>query len=51
MALLKILATQSVYSCSGFSKIYHFLERILMDRIDRKNDLDSKLQIYYYMFR
>ena len=31
--------------CS-FSKISHFLERILMEHIDMKNSLDSKLQIH-----
>ena len=31
--------------CS-FSKISHFLERILMEHIDMKNSLDSKLQVY-----
>ena len=29
----------------GFSKISHFLERILMEHIDMKNSLDSQLQI------
>ena len=31
-------------SCFGISKILHFLERILMEHIDMKNSLDSKLQ-------
>ena len=32
---------------SGFSKISHFLELILMEHIDTKNSLDSKLHIYF----
>ena len=32
--------------CSGLLKIFHFLERILMEHMDMKNDLDSKIQIY-----
>ena len=35
-----------VLSCCGFSKILYFLVRILMEHIERKNSLDSKLQIY-----
>ena len=30
----------------GFSKISHFLGRVLIEHIDMKNSLDSKLQIY-----
>ena len=31
--------------CCGYSKISHFLERILMEHKDMKNSLDSKLQV------
>ena len=34
-------------NCSGFSKIFHFLERVLTEHIELKNSLDSKLQIYF----
>ena len=30
---------------TGFSKIFRFLERILMDHIEMKNSLESMLQI------
>ena len=33
-----------------FSTISHFLERILMEHIDLKKSLDSKLQIYSICF-
>ena len=36
--------------CSFFSRISHFLERILMEHIDIKRSLDSKLQIYFVCF-
>ena len=31
--------------CCSFSKITHFQERILMEYIDKKNSLDSKLEV------
>ena len=37
-------------SCCGFSKISRFLERILMEHIDKKNRSDSKLQSYPICF-
>ena len=37
---------------SGFSKISHFLEFVLVEHIDMKNSLNSKLPIYFiYSFR
>ena len=42
----KIITDRLELSCCGFSNISHFLERILMEHIDMRNSLDSKLQIY-----
>ena len=38
---------QMELSCYSFSKISYFLERVLMEDIDKKDSLDSKLQTYY----
>ena len=33
-------------TCNGLLKIFHFLERILIEHIGMKNSLESKLQSY-----
>ena len=41
----RILQMDWNYAASFLSKISHFLERILMEHIDKKNSLDSKQQV------